>query len=79
MKDIKPESKGGVNFNSIELKFLQPEQLVMIEDALVGIGDYGEVRLVVEKGRLRFLVVEKSRDMLKECTAKMVKYEKLVV
>jgi len=76
MKKITPESKGVLNLGSIELKFLQPEHVVMIEDALVGIGEYGEVRLIIEKGRLRFLVVEKSLDMLKECTAKVFTLEK---
>jgi hypothetical protein len=37
----------------------------MIDEALCSLGDYGEVRLVVEKGRLRFLVTQKSYDALK--------------
>lgn len=37
----------------------------MIDEALRSLGEYGEVRLVVEKGRLRFLVTEKSYDTLK--------------
>ena len=47
------------------LKYLKPEQLAMIEDALRNLGEYGEVRLVVEKGRLRFIVTQKSYDVLK--------------
>ena len=46
-------------------KFLRPEQIVMIDEALATIGDFGEIRLVVEKGCLRFLVIQKSVDVLK--------------
>jgi hypothetical protein len=45
--------------------FLQPRHIQMIDEALRSLGEYGEVRLVVEKGRLRFLVTEKSYDTLK--------------
>lgn len=44
---------------------LNQEQIQMIEEALQSIGEFGEVRLVVEKGRLRFLVTQKSVDALK--------------
>jgi hypothetical protein len=37
----------------------------MIDEALCGVGDFGEVRIIVEKGRVRFLVVQKSIDALK--------------
>jgi hypothetical protein len=37
----------------------------MIDEALGTLGDYGEVRLIVEKGRLRFIVTQKSFDALK--------------
>ena len=37
----------------------------MIDDALAQVGEFGEVHLVVERGRLRFLVTEKSIDVLK--------------
>jgi hypothetical protein len=47
------------------LRFLRPEQLTMIDEALGGLGEYGEVRLVVEKGRLRFIVTQKSYDVMK--------------
>lgn len=45
--------------------FLLPRQIQMIDEALHSLGDYGEVRLVVEKGHLRFLVTQKSYDTLK--------------
>ena len=44
---------------------LQAQQIAMIEEALRSIGEYGEVRLIVEKGRLRFLVTQRSIDTLK--------------
>jgi hypothetical protein len=40
-------------------------QLSMVDEALSSVGEYGEVRLIVEKGRLRFLVTQKSFDALK--------------
>jgi hypothetical protein len=45
--------------------FLQPRHIQMIDEALCSLGDYGEIRLVVEKGHLRFLVTQKSYDTLK--------------
>ena len=50
---------------SPHLRFLAPSQLSMIDEALSNLGDYGEVRLIVEKGRLRFIVTQKSYDVLK--------------
>ena len=47
------------------LNFLQPDQIKMIDEALSAIGEYGEVRLVVEKGQIRFLTVTRSFDALK--------------
>lgn len=44
---------------------LNAHQIEMIEEALRSVGDYGEVRLIIEKGRLRFLVTQKSFDALK--------------
>jgi len=37
----------------------------MIDEALRALGPYGEVRLIVEKGRLRFVVTQTSHDALK--------------
>jgi hypothetical protein len=47
------------------LSFLDKRQVKMIDEALAALGDYGELRLVVEKGRLRFIVTQKSFDALK--------------
>jgi len=46
-------------------QFLHPRQIAMIDEALCSLGEFGEVRLIVEKGRLRFLVTQKSIDTLK--------------
>ena len=45
--------------------FLLPKHIQMIDEALCSLGDFGEVRLVVEKNRLRFIVTQKSYDTLK--------------
>lgn len=37
----------------------------MIDEALQSVGEYGEVHLALEKGRLRFVVIKKSVDALK--------------
>jgi hypothetical protein len=50
---------------SIPCRLLQRKHIQMIDDALNSLGEYGEVRLVVERGRLRFLVTQKSYDLLK--------------
>jgi hypothetical protein len=42
------------------LKFLNPETASLIDRALQEVGDFGEVRLLVEKGRLRF--IQKTRS-----------------
>lgn len=47
------------------LKFLELHQVSMVDEALNSVGDFGEVRLIVERGRLRFLVTQKSFDALK--------------
>jgi hypothetical protein len=47
------------------LSFLDQRQVTMIDEALSDLGEYGELRLIVEKGRLRFIVTQKSFDALK--------------
>jgi hypothetical protein len=42
------------------LKFLNTETVRLIDRALQEVGDFGEVRLLVEKGRLRF--IQKTRS-----------------
>jgi len=47
------------------LRFIEWDQIPMVDEALSSLGEYGEVRLIVEKGRLRFVVTQKSYDALK--------------
>jgi hypothetical protein len=48
-----------------ELKFMEFHQVSMVDEALNSVGEFGEVRLIVERGRLRFLITQKSFDALK--------------
>lgn len=50
---------------NLRYRFLQAHQIEMIDEALASLGEFGEVRLVVERGRLRFLVTQRSFDTLK--------------
>ena len=66
MPDRPTCTKISTNFGEeLILNFMDPRQVSMIDEALSSLGDYGELRLVVEKGRLRFLVTNKSFDALK--------------
>lgn len=44
---------------------LQPEHIAMINEALAHIGEFGEDRLIVEKGQIRFVKITRSFDALK--------------
>jgi len=61
---------------SLPARQLQSDQIALIEEALASVGEYGEVRLVVEKGRLRFLVLQKSLDVLKESAGRVLRAKK---
>ena len=50
---------------SLLLNFMNLQLIAMVDEALSTVGEYGEVRLIVEKGRLRFLVTQQSHDALK--------------
>ncbi|GAB4559934.1 MAG: hypothetical protein Kow0047_06210 [Anaerolineae bacterium] len=52
-----PESQRGA------LPILTPKLIERIERALHDVGDFGEVRLVVVKGKLRFIQVMNSRSV----------------
>jgi hypothetical protein len=66
MAEFFPDTDEITGLSQIQgLKFLKPNQISMIDEALEKLGEFGEVRLVVERGRLRFLVTEKSFDVLK--------------
>ena len=53
------------NGESCPLNFLELKQVSMIDEALSSLGEYGEVRLIVEKGKLRFLIMQNSFYALK--------------
>jgi hypothetical protein len=46
------------------LSFLTARQIHMIDDLLSSVAPFGEVRLAVQKGRLRFVSSVKSHDAL---------------
>ena len=52
----------GIEKEIIELDFLNPDQVTMIDKALLKVGEFGEVHLILEKGCLRFVVVQQSFD-----------------
>ena len=52
---------------TIVLKTLQPQQLKAIDRALFTIGKQGEVRIVIEKGKVRFIEkLRTKRQMIPE-------------
>jgi hypothetical protein len=64
-KDISKIKASSADGRSYTPKNIELHQVTMIDEALGALGDYGEIRLIVEKGRLRFLVTQKSYDALK--------------
>lgn len=58
-------SGGGAATDGRELQFLEKREVKMIDEALGRLGEFGEVRLVVEKGRLRYVVTQRSYDAFK--------------
>ena len=59
-----PVSKSSAGKNS-PYQNLSHHQIELIDQAISSVADYGEVHLIVEKGNLRFLVTQKSFDVLK--------------
>jgi hypothetical protein len=53
----------GTSKEHIELGFLTPDQIAMIDKALLKVGEFGEVRLILEKRCLRFIVLQQSYDV----------------
>ena len=53
-----------LGFQKFKSKYLSQHQIRLIEAALDSIGNFGEVRLVVEKGKIRFIVTQNSIDAL---------------
>jgi len=44
------------------LRFLTPKEINVIDDLLASVSPFGEVRLAVQKGKLRFVSSVKSHD-----------------
>jgi hypothetical protein len=66
MRIFSPESER--SFNTVhedDLRFLKTQQIALIDEALASLGEYGEVHLRVEKGRLRYVATQTSIDVLK--------------
>ena len=49
----------------LHLEHLSQAHIRMIDEAIDAVGQFGEVHLVVNKGRLRFVITQKSHDTLK--------------
>ena len=49
--------------DSLRWTFLDPQQIKQIDRALAEIGEFGEVRLIKSKGRLRFIEKLASEDL----------------
>ena len=54
MNTTKDGSKGVVP-DGLRLRFLKPAQVKLIDDLLSQLDEYGEVRLVVQHGELRYI------------------------
>lgn len=49
------------------LESLTPSQVLAVDRALAAVGDFGEVRLVKVKGKVRFIQQLESNDLLRVC------------
>lgn len=50
--------------NRQALRILRPRDVVAIDHALDEVGSFGEVHLVIEKGRLRYIRTVKSEALI---------------
>ncbi len=48
---------------AMQLEFLHPRDITLIEEALKKVTPFGEVHLIVERGRLRFVRTIKSQSV----------------
>jgi hypothetical protein len=67
-KEVQIATKVQMSLDS-RVAFLDQHQINVIDAALISLGKFGEVRLVVEKGVIRYIVTQKSVDALKCSTA----------
>ena len=67
MGQAKPDTKSDARFTLAldkPLKVLTPGQIQRIDDALAGLGPFAEVRLIKNKGKLRFIQKVESESIL---------------
>lgn len=69
MDNAKQSTGGGVAHWTLELErrlsFLNAREITMIDELLASVAPFGEVRLAVQKGRIRFVSSVKSQDALR--------------
>lgn len=69
MDNAKASTGGGVARWTLELdrrlSFLNAREITMIDELLASVAPFGEVRLAVQKGRIRFVSSVKSQDALR--------------
>ncbi len=69
MDNAKASTGGGVVRCTLELErrlsFLNAREITMIDELLASVAPFGEVRLAVQKGRIRFVSSVKSQDALR--------------
>jgi hypothetical protein len=66
---IKPSQVKVADLRTVQrdaLRFLSLQQISAIDDALTAVGDYGEVRLVKNGGKLRFIQMLRSQVFKEE-------------
>lgn len=56
-------AQGGGDLSHIKLKKLTLEQIRQIDDLLNGVGEYGEVILVIENTRLKYINTMESHKV----------------
>ena len=60
-----PKRSKRVRKRDRQLRFLSEREINLIDSALNDVAPFGEVKLIVEKGRLRFIASTTSYDALK--------------
>lgn len=64
MDATKPElTATAQDVSDLKLRYFTVAQLLRLEDMLDDVGEYGELRLIVEKKRVKFAQVVKSRRL----------------
>jgi hypothetical protein len=59
------EQRSGAPLEEWGLQFLSTREVRMIDELLASVGEYGEVKLSIKNGRLRFIERIESIDALK--------------